>query len=88
MGSGGGWGVPPCAPSALTQIVPISASIYTVFHSVIFNPLVPDCTLKYGFSREKNGGTYLVITPLILIRFSKFKQQQPHRNRGHLFGKF
>ena len=36
-GVGGGWRVPPCANSALTQIVPISASIYTVFHSVIFN---------------------------------------------------
>ena len=43
-GEGGEWGVgggawhgPPCSPSALTQIVPISASIYTVFHSVIFN---------------------------------------------------
>ena len=35
---GGGGRVLPCAPSALTQIVPISAaSIYTVFHSVIFN---------------------------------------------------
>ena len=34
---GGGWHVPPCSPSVLTQIVPISASIYTVFHSVILN---------------------------------------------------
>ena len=33
---GGAQPVPPCASSALTQNVPISASIYTVFHSVIF----------------------------------------------------
>ena len=46
-GEGGEWGVgggawhgPPCSPSALTQIVPISASIYTVFHSVIFNSVI------------------------------------------------
>ena len=37
MGSVGGRRAPPCAPSALTQIVPVSASIYPVFHSVIFN---------------------------------------------------
>ena len=37
---GGGWGVPLCSPSELTQIVPISASIYTVFHSVIFNSVI------------------------------------------------
>ena len=39
-GDGGACCVPPCSPSALTQIVPISASIYTVFHSVIFNSVV------------------------------------------------
>ena len=42
-GEGGGGGarqVPPCTPSTLTQIVPILASIYTVFHSVIFNSVV------------------------------------------------
>ena len=40
VGSGGGGGaarIPPCAPSPLKQIVPISASIYNVFHSVIYN---------------------------------------------------
>ena len=40
---GGEWGGqcgPPCSPSALTQIVPISASIYTVFHSVIIYSVV------------------------------------------------
>ena len=37
VGSGGGRHVLPCAPSMLTQIVPISASVSTVFHSVIFN---------------------------------------------------
>ena len=42
MGSGGGPVCTAlcCAPSALRQIVPISASIYTVFHSVIFNSVV------------------------------------------------
>ena len=45
-GGGGEWGVEgglrvlTCAPSALTQIVPISASIYTDFHSVIFNSVL------------------------------------------------
>ena len=34
---GGGQRVPLCSPSALPQIVPIAASIYTVFHSVIFH---------------------------------------------------
>ena len=34
---GGGECGPPCSTSGLTQIVPISASIYTVFLSVIFN---------------------------------------------------
>ena len=40
---GGEWGVggvrriPPCVPSLLKQIVPISVSIYYVFHSVIYN---------------------------------------------------
>ena len=43
---GGEWGVvgarcvPPCVPSPLKQIVPISASIYNVFHSVIYNSVV------------------------------------------------
>ena len=40
VGSGGGfWSIPPCAPFPLKQIVPtgISASIYTVFHSGIYN---------------------------------------------------
>ena len=38
-GRSGEWArrVPPCSPSTLMQIVPISAYIYTVFHSVIFN---------------------------------------------------
>ena len=36
VGVGGGRRVPPCAPSPLKQIVPISASIYNVFHSVIY----------------------------------------------------
>ena len=44
MGGSGEWGggrcLPHCAPSALTQIVPILASICTVFHSVIFNSVV------------------------------------------------
>ena len=39
MESGGGGAGPyrPSAPSLLAQIVPNSASSYTVFHSVIFN---------------------------------------------------
>ena len=40
-GSGGGRLVLPCAPSPLTQIVPISASIYNVFHSVFYNSVGP-----------------------------------------------
>ena len=32
--------VPPCAASAPMQIVPISASIYTVFNSVLFNSVL------------------------------------------------
>ena len=45
---GGGRRGPPCSPSALTQIVPISASIYTVFHSVIFNSVVERDILKFA----------------------------------------
>ena len=30
----------PGASSALTQIVPYSASLYTVFHSVIYNSVI------------------------------------------------
>ena len=41
VGSGGGRRVPPCAPSPLKQIVPISASIYNVFPSVIYNSVIP-----------------------------------------------
>ena len=37
---GGGWRVPPYSLSALTQIVPISASINSLFHSVIFNSVL------------------------------------------------
>ena len=47
-GEGGGQSVSPCSPSALTQIVPISASIYTVFHSVIFNSVVERDILKFA----------------------------------------
>ena len=39
-GGSGEWGarrIPPCAPSLVNQIVPISPSIYNVFHSVIYN---------------------------------------------------
>ena len=45
-GEGGEWGGRalgpdrPSAPSPLTQIVPNSASIYSVFHSVIYNYVV------------------------------------------------
>ena len=47
VGEGGGGGglwvcrlILPCAPSLLTQIVPISASIYNVFHSVFYNSVI------------------------------------------------
>ena len=51
------------------------------------NFFLGQCTLKYGFSK-KVLGTFLVITPLLFIRFSKFKLQTHHRNLGYLFGKF
>ena len=38
-----------------------------IVYRVFLNPLVPDCTLKYVFSRKKVFGTFLVITPLLLI---------------------
>ena len=54
---GGGWGrcwrLAPCAPSELTQIVPISASIYTVFHSVIFNSVMRYNEMKITFKLSK-----------------------------------
>ena len=39
-GCGGGQCVPPSAPFPLKQLVPISASIYNVFHSVIYTSVV------------------------------------------------
>ena len=36
-GGGGSWRYSPGAPSALTQIVSFSSSLYTVFHSAIYN---------------------------------------------------
>ena len=40
-GTGGEGGGLPSAPSPLTQIVPNSASIYSVFHSVNYNSVGP-----------------------------------------------
>ena len=51
---GGGRRVQPCAPSALTQIVPKSASIYTVFHSVIFNFVIWMYLLYVRYSSTSN----------------------------------
>ena len=53
------------------------------------NPLVPDRTLKYGFSKKSCWYLILLtkswlITPLIFVRFSKLKLQQHHRSRGFL----
>ena len=68
-GSGGGPGYRPSAPSQLMQIVPNSASRYTVFHSVIFNSVemtnfskknkirdIQNCRLRLKISLHSRGG--------------------------------
>ena len=53
MGVGGPGSYCPSAPSPLTQIVPNSASPYTVFHSVIFNSV----SLLYRMFGLNNSST-------------------------------
>ena len=38
--------------AALTQIVPYSSSLYTVFHSVIYNSVVCAVLVTFGFSKN------------------------------------
>ena len=50
----GGRGPPYSAPSPLTQIVPNSASIYSVFHSVNYNSVATTYSILLGTSRSKS----------------------------------
>ena len=70
---GGGRRVPPCEPSPLTQIVPISASIRNVFRSVFYNSVewsqggggpgryCPGAPSDHPYSPrpDRRGGTYM-----------------------------
>ena len=84
-GGGGGW-YSPGAPSGLAQIVPYLSSLYTVFHSVIYNSVVQTkisfqnlfraqrniCFSKslHGFSKED----------FLFKIFAGFKERSPLQN--------
>ena len=52
--------VPPGAPPALTQIVPNSSSLYTLFYSVIFNSVIRiHKGPEYGFNLDPDPQHYL-----------------------------
>ena len=70
-GEGGGVGggarrVSPCSHFALTQIVPMLASIYTVFHSVIFNSVG---FYRFEFGLQTVEDEKPVLGPLDLINW-------------------
>ena len=62
-GGGAGW-YSPGTPSALTQIVPYSSSLYTVFHSVIYNSVA---LIKYELKLSHNAASICLRDPVPLI---------------------
>ena len=71
----------PGASSALTQIVPYSASLYTVFHSVIYNsvvhPLLASHTLCEKYEKILTLAAISPLGPDPFANFNKFFSINP-----------
>ena len=59
----------PGAPSTLTQIVPYSSSLYTVFHSVIYNSVLQTEQGEVGWANvwKMQGGAVYSLTNILYI---------------------